>query len=194
MPELPDLAVVADALHAALAGRPIQRIVVTHYHPDHAGNAAWLGERFNAPLWMTRGEFLTVHAVLQGVASFSAAASSALFRANGMVPAAAAALLARGDLYSKLVPAFPAQHRRLMDGASVNLGGEDWRVIVCYGHAPEHALSINPPPDFHRAATGSDAASIIARPFQRKAGQLPKRSARHKVENGNCHVRQGYRL
>jgi len=123
----------------ALAGRPIQRIVVTHYHPDHAGNAAWLCERFNAPLWMTRGEFLTVHAVLHGVASFSAAASSALFRANGMEPAAAAALLARGDLYRKLVPAFPPQHRRLMEGASVNLGGEEWRVIVGFGHAPEHA-------------------------------------------------------
>jgi glyoxylase-like metal-dependent hydrolase (beta-lactamase superfamily II) len=128
-----------SSFDTALAGRPIQRIVVTHYHPDHAGNAAWLGERFNAPLWMTRGEFLTVHAVLHGMASFSAAASSALFRANGMEPAAAAALLARGDLYNKLVPKFPQQHRRLMDGASVNLGGEDWRVIVGYGHAPEHA-------------------------------------------------------
>ena len=126
-------------LDTALAGRPINRIVVTHYHPDHAGNASWLCERFNAPLWMTRGEFLTVHAVLHGVASFSAAASSALFRANGMDPAAAAALLARGDLYNKLVPKFPQQHRRLMDGACVNLGGEDWRVIVGHGHAPEHA-------------------------------------------------------
>jgi glyoxylase-like metal-dependent hydrolase (beta-lactamase superfamily II) len=123
----------------ALGGRPIGRIVVTHYHPDHAGNAAWLCERFNAPLWMTRGEFLTVHSVLHGVASFSAAASSALFRANGIEAAAAAALNARGDLYSKLVPAFPQQHRRLMEGATVNFGGQDWRVIIGHGHAPEHA-------------------------------------------------------
>jgi len=122
-----------------LAGKPIQRIVVTHYHPDHAGNAAWLCERFNATLWMTRGEFLTVHSVLHGVASFSAAASSALFRANGIEPAMAAALNARGDLYSKLVPAFPAQHRRLMEGTRVTLGGQEWRVIIGHGHAPEHA-------------------------------------------------------
>jgi len=128
-----------SSFDTALAGRPISRIVVTHYHPDHAGNASWLCERFNAPLWMTRGEFLTVHSVLHGVASFSAAASSALFRANGMEPAAAAALNARGDLYSKLVPAFPPQHRRLMEGATVNFGGQDWRVIIGHGHAPEHA-------------------------------------------------------
>jgi glyoxylase-like metal-dependent hydrolase (beta-lactamase superfamily II) len=128
-----------SSFDTALAGRPIHRVVVTHYHPDHAGNASWLCERFNAPLWMTRGEFLTVHSVLHGVASFSAAASSALFRANGMEPSAASTLLARGDLYSKLVPAFPPHHRRLMEGASVEFGGNDWRVIVGYGHAPEHA-------------------------------------------------------
>src|SRR5512136_162722 len=29
-------------------GRPVTRIVVTHFHPDHFGLAAWLGERWNA--------------------------------------------------------------------------------------------------------------------------------------------------
>lgn len=128
-----------SAFGAALGGKPIRRILVTHYHPDHAGNAAWLSERFGASLLMTRGEFLTVHAVLHGVASFSAAASSALFRANGLSGDAADSLLARGDLYRKLVPAFPGAHRRLMAGASVLLGGDEWRVMVGYGHAPEHA-------------------------------------------------------
>ena len=28
-----------------LAGRPIRRIVATHCHPDHIGNAAWLSAR-----------------------------------------------------------------------------------------------------------------------------------------------------
>jgi glyoxylase-like metal-dependent hydrolase (beta-lactamase superfamily II) len=56
-----------------------------------------------------------------------------------MEPTQAAALNARGDLYSKLVPSFPPHHRRMMEGGIASFGGNDWRVIIGYGHAPEHA-------------------------------------------------------
>lgn len=37
-------------LAAALAGRRVERIVLTHHHPDHVGAAAWLRERTGAPI------------------------------------------------------------------------------------------------------------------------------------------------
>ena len=46
-----------------LGKRHVERVLLTHYHPDHAGNAAWLCERYGAPLWTTQGEYLTAHAV-----------------------------------------------------------------------------------------------------------------------------------
>ena len=124
---------------AALAGRPVARVIVTHYHPDHAGNAAWLCARFGARLWMTRGEFLTAHAVRHGVAAYTPEATKTLFRANGLDEMRGALLLARGDLYRALVPEFPPEHRRLMDDDSFRVAGREWRVIVGHGHAPEHA-------------------------------------------------------
>lgn len=126
-------------IDGTLDGRPIRRLIVTHYHPDHAGNAAWLCERFAAPLWMTRAEFLTAHAVLHGAASFSAEASAALFRANGLERDAVGFLQRRGGLYRALVPEFPAAHRRMFDRGRVAIGGREWQVIVGHGHAPEHA-------------------------------------------------------
>src|SRR2546428_295723 len=39
-----------------LDGRPLTRVVVTHFHPDHMGNARWLTERWRAGLWSTPGE------------------------------------------------------------------------------------------------------------------------------------------
>jgi glyoxylase-like metal-dependent hydrolase (beta-lactamase superfamily II) len=117
---------------------PVRRVIVTHYHPDHAGNAGWLCERFGAELWMTRAEYLTVHAARHGAAGYSTEAQIALFRTNGLAEAQGAALLTRGDLYRKLVPDFPFAHKRVFDGESIRIGGRDWRVMLGYGHSPEH--------------------------------------------------------
>jgi glyoxylase-like metal-dependent hydrolase (beta-lactamase superfamily II) len=40
-----------DALVAAIAGRPVDAILVTHTHRDHSPAAAPLGERLGAPVW-----------------------------------------------------------------------------------------------------------------------------------------------
>jgi glyoxylase-like metal-dependent hydrolase (beta-lactamase superfamily II) len=122
-----------------LGARPVTRVLVTHYHPDHAGNAAWLCQRTGAELWMTRGEFLTVHAARNSSAGYTTEAQMQLFRSNGLDEARANALLARGGLYKTMVPDFPIAHRRLYESDHVAAGGRDWNVMVGYGHAPEHA-------------------------------------------------------
>jgi glyoxylase-like metal-dependent hydrolase (beta-lactamase superfamily II) len=123
---------------ARLGGRPVRRVIVTHYHPDHAGNAGWLCERFGAGLWMSRAEYLTVHAARHGAAGYSTEAQIALFRSNGLPEARGRELLTRGDLYRKLVPDFPFAHKRVFEGEEIAVGGCDWRVLFGYGHSPEH--------------------------------------------------------
>lgn len=34
-------------------GRPVKRVLCTHFHPDHVGQAGFICGLFNAPLWMT---------------------------------------------------------------------------------------------------------------------------------------------
>ena len=35
-------------------GKPLKRIIGTHFHPDHIGLAGWFEEHWQVPLWMTR--------------------------------------------------------------------------------------------------------------------------------------------
>ena len=39
-----------EAVAAALAGRPLAAILLTHGHPDHGGGAAALAARYGAPV------------------------------------------------------------------------------------------------------------------------------------------------
>src|SRR4051794_10412445 len=74
-----------ERLFASLAKDfSVRKIIVTHYHPDHAGNAAWLCERFGVELWMTQGEYLTAHAVRDSAAGYTGDAVLDVFRRNGL--------------------------------------------------------------------------------------------------------------
>ena len=56
--------------------QPIRRVILTHYHPDHAGNADWICQRFGPRYGFGLGGVATVLAGLY--------ASSTLLRARTM--------------------------------------------------------------------------------------------------------------
>ena len=116
----------------------IKRVIVTHYHPDHAGNAAWLCERFGVELWMTQGEYLTAHAVRTASAGYTGEAVLKVFRSNGLDEQRHAGMQGRSNRYAELVPEFPLSYRRIIEGDRVRIGQNDWRAFVGHGHAPEH--------------------------------------------------------
>jgi glyoxylase-like metal-dependent hydrolase (beta-lactamase superfamily II) len=129
-----------ETIFSEVLGRSsLSRVVVTHFHPDHFGNAGWLTQRFAAPLWMTETEFLTAHAQYQSLAGFGSDATAALFSEHGLDERSVAGIAGRGNSYRKIVTEPPIRFVRLLDGDELEIGGNIWRVIVGYGHAPEHA-------------------------------------------------------
>jgi glyoxylase-like metal-dependent hydrolase (beta-lactamase superfamily II) len=122
-----------------LARAPIRRIVATHCHPDHLGNAAWLAAHFGCAVAMSQAEFLAAHAMIGQHASFGQADVGALFARHGMNAEHLAALEARGNAYHRGVPEAPHAFARLIGGDEIVLGRWRWRVIAGYGHSPEHA-------------------------------------------------------
>lgn len=122
-----------------LEGKPITRIVATHCHPDHLGNAAWLAARFDCPVLMTHGEFMSAHAICDERAGHAPADNRELFRRHGMTDHDLAGLAARGNHYRKGVPTLPASYVRILHGDTLAAGKRDFRVIAGYGHSNEHA-------------------------------------------------------
>jgi glyoxylase-like metal-dependent hydrolase (beta-lactamase superfamily II) len=121
-----------------LGNRHVTRVILTHYHPDHAGNAAWLCARHGAELWTTQGEYLTAHAVRTSSAGYTADAVLAVFRRNGLDEERAARMRSSRNRYAELVPEFPLSYRRIIEGDELTLGRQRWRAFIGHGHAPEH--------------------------------------------------------
>jgi glyoxylase-like metal-dependent hydrolase (beta-lactamase superfamily II) len=147
-----DTGISSDSTRAAwerifaeqLRGLPILRVLATHCHPDHVGLADWLCERWNAPLWMTAGEYSFARMMTAALPGVEGTAMVPHFRRHGLADEDMLEQLgARRRYYATLVPKVPESYRRLQHGQSVEIGGSAWQVITGFGHSPEHAALYN---------------------------------------------------
>jgi len=124
----------------ALRGLPIIRVIATHFHPDHAGLADWLCTRWNAPLWMTTGEYGYARMMSDSLPGTDNEALMQHYQRHGLTdPELLEQVRARKNHYPSLVPAVPSAYRRLRDGQVLCIGKHGWRVMTGFGHSPEHA-------------------------------------------------------
>lgn len=123
-----------------LDGLPVLRVIVTHCHPDHAGLAHWLCERWEAPLWMTAGEYGFARMMSAGLPGVDGTTMLSHFERHGVTdPATLEQLRVRRHYYPTLVPAVPQAYARMQDGQRLRIGDHEWQVITGFGHSPEHA-------------------------------------------------------
>lgn len=142
------LTLCSDAWKALFAGPlaelSVNRILCTHMHPDHIGLAGWLVKRFDVPLHMTRGEWLTGRLMVGDVRDEPPEEVTAMQRAAGWDEAAIDAAIAQGwGRLRHVVFHLPYGYTRMVEGQVLNLGAHAWRVVVGSGHSPEHACLLN---------------------------------------------------
>ena len=131
---------VWDALLSGpLGGRPVRRVIVTHYHPDHIGLAGWFQSR-GAELVTTRTSWLFARMLQLDEHPLPVAETREFWRRAGME----AELLAtraseRPFNFCDVVAPLPLGYTRIAEGDVIRAAGRDWRVRIGNGHAPEHA-------------------------------------------------------
>ena len=147
-----DCGIANDATRAAweqvfageLQGLPVLRIVATHLHPDHIGNATWLAQRWAQPerdcrLWVSAGDFFCGHFLLNRSGAFGGERSAAFFHSHGLLDEESLSKIRqRGNYYGSMVPELPTSFARLRDGQRLRIGAHEWVCIDGLGHCPEH--------------------------------------------------------
>lgn len=123
-----------------LEGRPVWRIIITHMHPDHIGNAGWLSRKFpGSELWISRLEYVTCRMLIADTGRDAPEAGVSFFERAGWTEAQIDVYRSRFGGFGRAISRLPDSYHRLTDGEQFEMAGADWRVIMGNGHSPEHA-------------------------------------------------------
>ncbi|MBU6950867.1 MBL fold metallo-hydrolase [Hahella sp. HN01] len=118
--------------------KPIKKILITHLHPDHIGQAAWLQRRFKADAYISEGDWLMAQRLWFSPAESAIPRYAAHYRAFGVDGERFEQLIENRGNYQRLVKELPLQVKFLRTGDIISAASGDWRVVSGSGHSPEH--------------------------------------------------------
>ncbi len=119
--------------------RTVQRVFVTHMHPDHIGMAGWLTRKFHCELWISRLEYLSCRVLVGDTGREAPPDGIKFYQRAGWSDDAIEIYHTRFGNFGKFIHPLPDSYHRLQDGDAIQIGKHQWRVIVGSGHSPEHA-------------------------------------------------------
>lgn len=132
-----------NLFNTTLAPAKPQRVISTHFHPDHMGCAGWLVKQFQLPFhapfseW-TYGQMLS----LMPPERYTHIASHYYTRL-GLTGERYDSVMQYGNHYARGVTPLPDAIHRLRDNDSLQIGKTTWSVMLVGGHTPEHACLYN---------------------------------------------------
>ena len=118
--------------------KPLQRIVVTHLHPDHIGLASWLQQKTGAPVFMTPREWRLARDVFN-LPIANATWIENHYRRLGLEGDRLLAIAKQATSYRRLVKVLPEQVQLLHEHETLDIGSRRWRVLFGAGHSPASA-------------------------------------------------------
>ena len=120
----------------------VNKIIVTHLHPDHIGLAGWMNKKFSAPLYMSRSDYLMCRMLVSDTGGKHQRKEN-LFIDPPVLQKMNLMHSERFGGFGSAISKLPDSYNRLKDYDVINIGGYDWEVVVGSGHCPEHICLYN---------------------------------------------------
>ena len=136
--DAPTQALLRAIWNKLLGGRPVRRLILTHFHPDHAGNTRFVAEHWGGLLpRMAQGEWFAANRAIRNAYTDNIGDRSIFYRLHGLDPALAGRFGREALLYSEGVR-LTDSYRRVTDGETLRIGDDEWVALRGDGHSPEH--------------------------------------------------------
>jgi glyoxylase-like metal-dependent hydrolase (beta-lactamase superfamily II) len=129
-----------DLLRGPLAGMRLNRVIVTHCHPDHVGASGFLCETLGLELSMSFSEFFTAQHVVLDPSSLEGEHYARFYRDHGLDPVTTASVMTRGHDYLRKITGLPSTFRRMIAGETLHIGGRRFEILTGGGHSPEQVM------------------------------------------------------
>jgi len=122
-----------------MEGRPVKRLVVTHFHPDHFGLGGWFLDQFDIPLWIPTAEWMQARMLCLETPENLSDSYHKFYHSAGFDQKMMSFVDSRTGRYAATVSTIPLVFNRLSEGRGIKIDGKTWIMIKGEGHCPEHA-------------------------------------------------------
>ncbi len=130
-------------LAGPLAGRPVNRLVITHFHPDHVGLGGWLADKCGVGVTMSQTEYFQSRLSRGRAGGVDGSTHTPFYVRQGLNAEELHAVTVRGDSYQRLTVDLPINYTRIRAGDVLDLGGRRFEVLTGAGHALEQVMLLN---------------------------------------------------
>ena len=118
--------------------KPVTRVIVTHFHPDHVGNAGWFQQRWGVRPHMSETEWAFANLGARGLNTDDIEQRAVFYVSQGLSRGLIDQFVREVFRFQAGCPSVPDSYTRLKDADLMTINGHEWKVMVGRGHSPEH--------------------------------------------------------